>query len=191
MKQKILFTILIVCCLLGGCSQKEQTASKAETYIIPNSFFAFTGSNVNESVESCLELGSDYCTDAKQISDGMQLELTDEQLNNMVKRNDEFINKLVNQFTSLNSMYKCVLDESYQRLTLYFDENISSITEAKTILGITSNYAMNYILLNNTTVWNVHVEIINCHTNKCVVSVNIPSEEVSYGPEEWEESYNV
>ena len=46
------------------------------------------------------------------------------------------------------------------------------------------------MLLNNTTDWNVQIDILNCHNNKPVVSVNIPHEEISYGAKGWEESYN-
>lgn len=120
----------------------------------------------------------------------MQLELTDEQLKNLVQRNDNFVDELAKQFASSNNMYKYVLDESYEKLTLYFDENISSTLQVKTILGIASNYGMNYLLLNSTSDWNVQIEIFNCHTDNLVVSVNIPDEEISYGAKEWEESYN-
>lgn len=190
MKRIFLPIILVTCCVLSGCSHFQQNSSKTETYIIPNSYFEFTGSEVDEAVESCLELGDDFCTTAKVTLDGMQLELTDEQLNNLVQRNDNFVDELVNQFTSSNNMYKCMLDDSYKKLTLYFDENLSNTTQVKTILGIASNYGMNYMLLNNTTEWNVQIEIFNCHTDKPVVSVNIPNEEISYGAKEWDESYN-
>lgn len=189
--RRILFPIiLVICCALSGCSQSQQSSLTKETYIIPNSYFEFTGSEVAEAVESCLELGNDFCTDAKEIPEGMQLELTDKQLNNLIQRNDDFVNQLAQQFTSSNSMYRYISDGSYEKLTLYFDENISSIIEVKTILGIASNYGMNYMLLNNTTDWNVQIEIFNCHTNKLVASVNIPDGEISYGAKEWDESYN-
>ena len=189
--KRIIFPItLVIFCIISGCSQSQPNDSKTEIYIIPNSYFEFTGSEIDEAVKSCLELGNDFCTNAKEIPEGMQLELTDEQLNNFVQRNDNFVDELSKQFTSSNSMYKCVLDESYEKLTLYFDENISSTLQVKMILGIVSNYGMNYMLLNNTTDWNVQIEIFNCHTDKPVVSVNIPDEEISYGAKEWEESYN-
>lgn len=190
MKRVLLPIILVICCVLSGCSHSQQNSSKTAKYIIPNSYFEFTGSEVDEAVESCLELGDDFCTTAKVTPDGMQLELTDEQLNNLVQRNDNFVDELVNQFTSSNNMYKCMPDDSYKKLTLYFDENLSSTIQVKTILGIASNYGMNYMLLNNTTEWNVQIDILNCHNNRPVVSVNIPNEEISYGAKEWEESYN-
>lgn len=190
-KHKIVLSIILVFfCIISGCAQSQPNDSKTEIYTIPNSYFEFTGSEIDEAVESCLELGDDFCTAAKVTPDGLQLELTDEQLNNLVQRNDNFIDELVNQFTSSNNMYKCVLDDSYKKLTLYFDENLSSAIQTKTILGIASVYGMNYMLLNNTTEWNVQIDIVNCHTNRPVVSVNIPNEEISYGAKEWEESYN-
>lgn len=189
MKRKLAAIFTLVCLLFCGCSQSSPASDKTETYIIPNSYFKFTGSEVAEAVESCLELGSDFCTDAKEIPEGMQLELTDQQRNNLIQRNDDFVDELAQQFTSSNSMYRYISDGSYKKLILYFDENISSIIEVKTILGISSSYGMNYMLLNNTTDWNVQIEISNCHTNKLVASVNIPDGEISYGAKEWEESY--
>ena len=121
----------MICCVLSGCSHSQQNSTKTEIYIIPNSYFEFTGSDVDEAVESCLELGEDFCATAKVIPDGMQLELADEQLSNLVQRNDNFVDELVNQFTSSNSMYKCVLDDSYKKVTLYFDENLSSTIQVK------------------------------------------------------------
>lgn len=186
--KKIASVILIICFIISACSQPQQ---ETKTYILPNSYFEFTGSDVDEAVSSCMELGSDYCTDARKISDGMQLELTDQQLKNLMQRNDDFVDELAKQFAASNSMYRYVPDESYQELSLYFDENISSTLELKTILGIVSSYAMNYMLLNHTTDWNVGIKIYNCHTEKLVVSGNIPNEEISYGAKEWEASYNV
>lgn len=190
MKRVLIPIVLVICCVISGCSQTQQNRSKTKTYIIPNSYFEFIGSDIDEEVKSCLELGNDFCTDAKEIPEGMQLELTDEQMKNLVQRNDNFVDELAKQFSSTNNMYKCVLDDSYKKVTFYFDENISITLQAKTILGIAASYGMNYLLLNNSSDWNVQIEIFNCHTNNLVASVNIPDEEVSYGAKEWEESYN-
>ena len=190
MRRILFFIILVICVMFSGCSQSQQSSSTTEIYIIPNSYFEFTGSEAAEAVESCLELGNDFCTDAKEIPEGMQLELTDKQRNNLIQRNDAFADELAQQFTSSNSMYRYISDGSYKKLILYFDENISSVIEVKTILGIASSYGMNYMLQNNTTDWNVQIEIFNCHTNKLVASVNIPDGEISYGAEEWGKSYN-
>lgn len=185
-----LVLLLILCFAFSGCTQTQQSDLQTETYLLPNSYFEFTGSDIEEAVESCLALGKEFCTDAKVTNEGMQLVLTKTQLENLVKRNDDFIAELEEGFMNANDLYRCELDESYKNLTLYFDENISSTMQVKTILGIASNYGMNYMLQNNTTDWNVKIEIYNCHTDKLVVSVNVPDEEISYGAKEWEESYN-
>lgn len=178
-----LAAIASTCILLYGLHTPK-------VYNIPNSYFAFTGSDISEAVESCLGLGDDYCTSAQETPDGMQLGLTIDQRNNLILRNNDFIEGLKKAFESSNSQYQCILDKSYQKLTLYFDENLSSDTQAKTILGIVSSYGMNYMLTNKTTDWNVKIEIFNCHTGKLVASANIPDEEITYGAKEWQKSYN-
>ena len=184
----ILLTAVFIAGIIYLYRATERPLTK--TYLIPNSYFAFTGSDISEAVESCLGLGDDYCTSAQETPDGMQLELTEEQLDNQIQHNDNFIEGLKKAFESSNSQYQCVLDESYQKLTLYCDEDLSSDTQAKTILGIVSSYGMNYMLTNKTTDWNVKIEIFNCHTGKLVTSANIPDEEITYGAKEWQKSYN-
>lgn len=186
----ILLTAFFIAGITGSFSIYPTTEPPTKTYLIPNSYFAFTGSDISEAVESCLGLGDDYCTTAQETPDGMQLELTEEQLDNQIQHNDDFIEGLKKAFESSNSQYQCILDESYQKLTLYFDETLSSDTQAKTILGIVSSYGMNYMLTNKTTDWNVKIEIFNCHTGKLVASANIPDEEITYGAKEWQKSYN-
>lgn len=184
----ILLTAVFIAGIIYLYRATERPLTK--TYLIPNSYFAFTGSDISEAVESCLGLGDDYCTSAQETPDGMQLELTEEQLDNQIQHNDNFIEGLKKAFESSNSQYQCVLDKSYQKLTLYCDEDLSSDTQAKTILGIVSSYGMNYMLTNKTTDWNVKIEIFNCHTGKLVASANIPDEEITYGAKEWQKSYN-
>ena len=186
----ILLTAFFIAGITGSFSIYPTTEPLTKTYLIPNSYFTFTGSDISEAVESCLGLGDDYCTSAQETPDGMQLELTEEQLDNQIQHNDNFIEGLKKAFESSNSQYQCVLDESYQKLTLYCDENLSSDTQAKTILGIVSSYGMNYMLTNDTTDWNVKIEIFNCHTGKLVASANLPDEEITYGTKEWQKSYN-
>lgn len=190
MKNKSVIILVLICCLLSSCSRSGSDNENTETYIIPCSYFEFTGSEISDVVASCKSLGEAYCTEATEVPEGMRLKLTDSQLENLVQRNNEFINDLAENLENSNDSYRFVMDDSYKNLTLYFDENISSTLQVKTILGIASNYGMNYMLLNNTAEWNVQIEIFNCHTNKPVVSVNIPDEEISYGEKEWEQSYN-
>lgn len=188
MKYKLAI-ILLVCCVLVGCSDMKQPVAETNTYVIPNSFFEFTHVEVADEVSSCLALGRDYCTDAREVPEGMELVLTAEQLNNFVQRNNTFVDELVEKFLKADSLYRCELDGEYQTLSLYFDENISTGLQVETMLGIASHYGINYMLTNDTTEWNVFLSIYNCHTNKLVVSVNIPEEKVSYGAQEWEDSY--
>ena len=190
MKRKLaMILILALACILTGCAKTSQNSLKTEMYILPNSYLVFNGMEPDEAAKSCMELGEEFCTDVKVVSEGIQLELTEEQLNNLIMKNNRFIDELAEKFTSSNSMYRYETDETYQKLTLYFDENISGMLQIKTIMGIASSYAMNYMLLNNTKEWQVEIEIYNCHTNKLVASVKIPGEEMTYGAKEWEESY--
>ena len=195
---KLIVVFMISCCLIGGCSQQQQsnerisslTSEETKIYIIPKAYFDYTRSEVAESVKSMLDLGDQFCTDAKEIPEGMQLELTNKQLNNFVRRNNEFMDRIKESFLSASSLYKCVVDESNNQLTLYCDEK-NPTALAYVMTGMTNGLWLNYMLLNNTTHYNLKLEIRNCHTNKLVVSMNFPvDKEVSFGAEEWDRSYN-
>ena len=82
----ILLTAVFIAGIIYLYRATERPLTK--TYLIPNSYFAFTGSDISEAVESCLGLGDDYCTSAQETPDGMQLELTEEQLDNQIQHND-------------------------------------------------------------------------------------------------------
>lgn len=183
---------VILCSLLilfSGCGKKEAEKPPVERYIIPNSYLTFTGTNAEETVASCLDLGEKYFTDAKVVDDGVQIEMTPQQKDNFIKRNNDFIKKLAKKFKESNSMYRYVPDENYQKLAFYYDEKISTDLQIKTVFGIATGYALNYMLTHHTTDWEVAVTIYNCHTKKEVVSIKVPKETVSYGLEEWKKSY--
>ena len=193
-KYNFLVIFLLLTCILCSCSQPNHikgTSRIEETsvYIVPNSYFEYTGTDVSEAVDSYIELGAEYCTHAEVVDEGMKLELTPTQRDNLVRKNNEFISELEASFES-NPLYSYIPDENYKQVTFFFDENISTLTQFNAVLGVVAGYGLNYILINNTTEWNVYLVINNCHTGKEVMHANIPSETISYGKEEWEESYN-
>ncbi len=186
-KRNVIALLLLVLLLVSGCADKKP---KTETYIIPKSYWDYAGSTLEEAVESFHKLGGDYYTEVKELEDGVQLELTEEQRDNLIRRNDEYHDRIIAEFKSYSDEYRFEPDETYQTVNLYFDEKLPPATNIKTVFMLTAGYGMNYILKNNTTDWNVEFCIYNCHTNKLVVSANIPDEEASCGPEEWKASYN-
>lgn len=190
MKKILLICLLLVCNMICGCSQTSEEILKTETYIIPASYLKFTGTSASDLMDSFEELGDEFYTSVIEINDEVQIELTEDQLKNLVKRFNSFIDETVDEFLEINDMYSCVLDDNYKKISLYFDEYIPVAGQYKAILGIASYYGINDMLLNKTENWNVQVEIYNCHTNKLVVSFDLPDGEASWGPKEWEASYN-
>lgn len=195
MKRKIILPLLLLCVLLCGCSSPESNPKPeastpcTETYIIPNSFWEYSGTKPEDAVDTFFELGDDYYTSAKVVDEGVQVELTELQRDNLIQRNNDYNERLIADFMAYNSEYWYVPDENYQRLAFYFDEKIPGFLNVKTVYNLAAGYGMNYILQNNTVDWNVEISIYNCHTGKLVASVNSPYETVSYGPEEWQKSY--
>lgn len=185
-KNRIIAAVLLLIVLACGCADKTP---KTETYIIPETFWGYTGTTQEEGVESFDELGEDYCTSAKVVGRDVQVELTEAQRDNLIQRNNDYIAELAEDFEAYNSEYRYVGDENYQKLEFYFDEKIPAILHVKTLFGISGAYGLNYVLENHDTEWQVDMKIYNCHTNKLVVSVKTPYESASYGPEEWKASY--
>lgn len=185
-KDRIIAGLLLLIVLACGCADKTP---KTETYIIPETFWGYTGTSPEEGAESFRELGNDYYTDVKVVDRNVEVELTEEQRENIIRRNDEYIAELAEDFEKYDSEYRYVGDENYQKLDFYFDEKIPDILHVKTVFGISGTYGLNYVLKNHDTQWQVDLKIYNCHTNNVVVTVEIPNETATYGPEEWQASY--
>ncbi len=182
----LLAALMLVLLLVSGCGHKE---AKTETYSIPWTYWSYTGTTKEAGVDSFNELGQDYCTSAKVVDDHVEIELTEQQREKLIERNNTYIAELVDEFKAYNSEYRYEPDETYQKVALYFDENIPTILHVSTFYNITACYGMNYMLTNHVAEWNVELSIYNCHTDKLVAFANVPYDSVSYGPEEWAASY--
>ena len=208
MKRTIGMLLLCSLVFLSGCSteaaeetteavdettdvaeETKEAAEETEIYMIPESYFEFSSTEAADQAEASNELGDELCTNAEAVGTGMKLELTDVQRDNMIKRNDEFAESLVDDLLQENEAYHYTGDDSYRKLDFYFDEHVDPMTQIFALQGACCCYAYNQILLNHTEDWNVELTIYNCHTNKVVVHANIPSEDSSWTPEDWENSY--
>ncbi len=186
-KSRIIAALFLLIVLASGCTNSKP---ETETYIIPNSYWTYTSTTTEEALDTFYELGSDYYTDVKAVDEGVQVELTEQQRDNLIQRNNDYIDKLVSDYEAYSSDYRYVPDENYQKVAFYFDEKIPPMLHAATVYNVAAGYGLNYILLHNTTEWGVEISIYNCHTDQLVVSIDAPHETVSYGPAEWEASYN-
>lgn len=186
-KSRIIAVLCLIIVLASGCTNKSP---KTETYIIPNSYWEYAGTTAEDAVATFQKLGEEYYTDVKVVDEGVQVELTEQQRDNLIERNNKYNAQLIADFKAHDNNYRYEPDENYQKLELYFDEKIPPFLHVKTVYNLTAGYGMNYILKNNTTDWNVEICVYNCHTNKLVVSADAPYETVTCGPEEWKASYD-
>ena len=116
------------------------------------------------------------------------IDVTESQKNKLIERNNEYIETLLNDFSNANDKYRYEFNSEFSELTYYFDENISTIMQGK-IGSITAGYILNNIMKNNNQDWQIHLKIINCHTNKIVAEGTLPKDTIKYGELEWNNSY--
>lgn len=195
MKKFFSLFLLSIMLLCTACSDDKniQTQPETTTITIPESYLKFTRADVEEEVESYKE----YCTDAKAEGPNLVLEITEEQRKKLIAMNDEYIEKTIKEFETVNSDYKCELSPDYSRVVYEYDENLYEYDlptkgriQAGILLGVTSTHALNGILENNNPDWEIQLVVKNCHTGRVVVEVNLPEEECFLGEEEWEASYS-
>ena len=99
------------------------------------------------------------------------------------------MDKILKEFKESNPKYNYEFSKDYSSLKLYFDEKISMNLFNKIPPTITYT-SLNYILLNGSKDWHITWEVINCHTQKTVVSWDIPgSVGSSLSMEDWNKSY--
>lgn len=156
--------------------------------IVPESYFSFTNTQIEENIESLKGLGDEYITSVKKENNTMVMEVTESQKNKLIERNNKYIETLSTDFSNANEKYHYKFNTDFSELTYYFDENISPITQGK-ISAITASYILNNILKTNNQDWKVNLKIINCHTNKVVAEGTLPKDTIKYGELEWNNSY--
>ena len=196
-KLRIISFILLICIIFNACSsaalkddaQAEAKQEPAQVYIIPESYFRFCNTDRDKAIQTYKELGEDYCTDAKAVDGDMYVYLTETQRYNLIERNDEYIDQLLDEFKKESEDYSYKCDDSYRKLTFFYDEKIEMTKEVNGVFGAAAGYGLNQILKYNDPNWSVEIEIINCHTNKQVVKINIPNDSVKIGDYEWQQSY--
>lgn len=190
--------VIVLCC---ACARNEQ--SFYEDYVdvsqesqenvlkitVPESYFIYTGSDPESEAMACIEMGTDYCTDAWAEEGTMVIELTETQRINFIKRNDEYGAELRTSFLELNENYRFEGSEDYTNITFYCDEKVAIMDLVQAMYGTTSQYALNYVLRNNSSEWCVHIKIVNYHTDKVVAEGDLPNDEITIGTNEWAASY--
>lgn len=159
------------------------------TITIPESYFTFTNTQIDENIDSLKKLGNEYITNVKKENNTIILQMTESQKNNLIERNNKYIETLLNNFSNANEKYHYEFNSDFSELTYYFDENLSDTMQIKTVFGVAASYALNNILKTNNQNWSIHIKIINCHTNKTVAEGTIPEDTIKYGKQEWENSY--
>lgn len=169
---------------------KDLINNKQEIFsiIVPESYFSFTNTQIEENIESLKGLGNEYITSVKKENNTMVIEVTESQKNKLIERNNKYIETLSNDFSNANEKYHYEFNSDFSQLTYYFDEHIAPITQSK-IGSITASYILNNILKTNNQDWQVHIRIINCHTNKLVAEGTLPKDTIKYGETEWNNSY--
>lgn len=194
MKGKILLLMLltvIFCCGCGKTQTVPETSSASEAVeicVIPNSFWSRSGTEPEKAVEVFQKLGEEYYTEAKVTEEGVELQLTEKQRDNLIQRNNDYHDQLLGNFYSSSPEYKFVPDESYEKLEFYYDENIPDFIQFATVSNLTVGYAMNQILMNPSQEWNVDVSIYHCHSGELVLHFTFPEEFALVTPEQWQES---
>lgn len=76
------------------------------------------------------------------------------------------------KFTQSNKLYRYKIAKDYSSIQLYFDEKISEDVYYQLLSASINFTSLNSILLNGKD-WHLTWQVINCHTNKTVVTWNL------------------
>lgn len=191
--KKIATILLMAVMMLTACAPKGQHVpsdndteeDKVSEITIPASYLEFTGNDAEETAE-------DYkacCTDATVQDGNVVLEVNEQQKQEILEMNQDFIDDALEDFQEENSQYSYELKDDFSGVVYRYDESIESGVQAKMLMGVTSMYALNGIIESGNSEWSVKVTIENCHTGNVVAQGVLPDDSISFGQEEWETSY--
>lgn len=179
----LLIAVLILCS--GGCAGEPADGEQLTEIIIPQSYLQFTGADADDTAEAYRE----YCEESEIRESDVVLKVTDEQKDDIIEMNQDFIDRTLSDFKDENPEYSYELAEDYNRIVYAYDENIDNVLQAQLLMGVTSMYALNGIIKNNIVDWSVEITIENCHTGKIVAHGELPENTLTFGENEWRESY--
>ena len=191
--KKIATILLMAVMMLTACAPKGQHVpsdndteeDKVSEITIPASYLEFTGNDAEETAEDYKA----YCTDATVQDGNVVLEVNEQQKQEILEMNQEFIDDALEDFQEENSQYSYELKDDFSGVVYRYDESIESGVQAKMLMGVTSMYALNGIIESGNSEWSVKVSIENCHTGNVVAQGVLPDDSISFGQEEWETSY--
>ena len=196
MKNKKILSLLFICTMimsLCGCGNTK-TVEETRKVTIPYNLSSISGMGADDDLNDMINSFNEekkYCNKAYlNKNKDIVLVSTDSQIKEYVKDNKKFINSAMKKFTKSNKLYKYELANDYSSIKLYFDETISEGVYKQLIPASMLATSLNFILLNGEKDWHFKWEVINCHTNKTVVTWNLPNdEENSLTPDDWRQSY--
>ncbi len=191
--KKIATILLMAVMMLTACAPKGQHVpsdndteeDKVSEITIPASYLEFTGNDAEETAEDYKA----YCTDATVQDGNVVLEVNEQQKQEILEMNQDFIDDALEDFQEENSQYSYELKDDFSGVVYRYDESIESGVQAKMLMGVTSMYALNGIIESGNSEWSVKVTIENCHTGNVVAQGVLPDDSISFGQEEWETSY--
>ncbi len=157
-----------------------------EEITIPASIIRFA----NTDIEDNMEAFEDYCTDVRRDGDDLILEVTPTQKEELIEMYAGSIDDVLEDMEEDEQGYYVEADTNHSCFVYHIDENIDGILQAKMLLTITTSDVLTGIMETGDPNWSVSAKIVNCHTGLTVGEGTFPDGSITFGPDEWQASYD-
>ena len=165
----------------------EKTLSKMiENITIPASIISFANTDIDDNMEAF----KDYCTNVRRDGDDLILEVTPTQKEELIEMYTKSIDDVLEDMEEDEQGYYVEVDSDHNRFVYHINENIDGILQAKMLLTITTSDVLIGIMETGNSNWNVSAKIVNCHTGLTVGEGTFPDGSITFGPDEWQASYD-
>ena len=158
----------------------------AEEIRIPASIFRFANTDIEDNMD---EFG-DYCTGVRRDGDDLIIEVTPSQKEELMEMYAGSIDDVLKDMAEEEQGYYVETDKDHSCFVYHYDEKIDGILEAKMLLMITTSDVLTGIMETGDPAWNVRAKIVNCHTDLTVGEGTFPGGSITFGPDEWQASYD-
>ena len=158
----------------------------AEEIRIPASIFRFANTDIEDNMD---EFG-DYCTGVRRDGDDLIIEVTPSQKEELMEMYAGSIDDVLKDMAEEEQGYYVETDKDHSCFVYHYDEKIDGILEAKMLLMITTSDVLTGIMETGDPDWNARAKIVNCHTGLTVGEGTFPDGSITFGPDEWQASYD-
>lgn len=206
-KRVLVLTALLIACMIAACGNAktetnisetneaetnttESGSVQTKTIVFPDRFEHLSSMTEEKLANFFKDRGEEHYSDLS-VEDGLlKMSVTEEQIEYWKEYTIGQLEKQESVLTAVNPKYIADFNEKHDTISVYYDA-MMSFDDAFNYVGRAAMFCAMYQLFDGAEDFSISLYVYNLDTGKLVTGGNLEEDDVSYGNEEWSESYTL